>query len=206
MPANHHTDPRRDQRMKGVVVSLTGDGFGYIKVDVLDELIGFRQRDVPGGRPLVEGQSATCKMKRTDRGKLRAFDIEPGRVHTSPWITYSALGLAAAAAVTIAAGVGLGLDRAIFWLLVWLMAINITVLVFYRLDKAMAEAGGSRRIAERALHVIELAGGSLAVPFARKKFHHKTRPEKREFRAMSWAILALHLSLACAAAWYFLIR
>lgn len=66
--------------------------------------------------------------------------------------------------------------------------------------------GGDRRIAERALHVIEAAGGSPSAPFARNLVKHKVSAEKRSFRITSWSILATHLVLAVGVGWLVFLR
>ncbi len=193
--------------MRGVVVSIQDDGgFGRFKVKGMDDQVGFRQQDVPGGQPLVVGQWATFDTRRTDRGRLRATDIEPEGKPRPPWVVHSAIGMAPAAAVTAVVGLGLGLGHILWWLLVWLVVINLTELAFYKIDKSRAEGGGDRRIAERAIHVVEAAGGSLSAPFARKHFIHKVRAEKRWFRVKSWSILATHLVLVISVGWYVFLR
>lgn len=193
--------------MRGVVVSVQEDGgFGRFKVTGMDEQVGFRQQDVPGGQSLVVGQWATFDTRRTDRGRLRATGIKPEGKSRPPWIVHSAIGIAAAAAVTAVVGLGLGLGHILWWLLVWLVAINLTELAFFKSDKLLAEGDGDRRIAERAIHVLEAAGGSLSAPFARKHYRHKVRAEKRKFRITSWSILTAHLVLANSIVWYLFLR
>ena len=58
-------------------------------------------------------------------------------------------------------------------------------------DKRRAVRGGSR-VPEKTLHVLELCGGWPGAFLAQKAFRHKT--QKRSFRIVYWAIVALHLA------------
>lgn len=104
------------------------------------------------------------------------------------WVVHSIAGIASAAAVTAIVGLVLRLVHPLSWLFTWLVAINLTVLVFYGLDKGLA-VRGTWRIAERAIHVVEAAGGSPAGLLARGLFRHKVSVNKRTFRFVSWSIL-----------------
>jgi uncharacterized membrane protein YsdA (DUF1294 family) len=70
--------------------------------------------------------------------------------------------------------------------------------VVYGADKRRAGTGG-RRVPERTLHLLGLAGGWPGSLAARRYYRHKTR--KGSFRLAFWAVVALHLALVGAAAY-----
>jgi uncharacterized membrane protein YsdA (DUF1294 family) len=59
-------------------------------------------------------------------------------------------------------------------LLVWLLAINIVTAVVYAWDKARARRG-NRRIPERTLFLLNLAGGFIGAWIVFFGMRHKTR-------------------------------
>lgn len=61
----------------------------------------------------------------------------------------------------------------------------------YGFDKRRAGAGG-RRVPERTLHLLALAGGWPGALFGQRRFRHKT--QKVGFRVVFWATVALHLA------------
>ncbi len=68
----------------------------------------------------------------------------------------------------------------------------------YGFDKRRAAAGG-RRVPERTLHLLALAGGWPGAILARRRYRHKTR--KVPFLIASWAVVALHVAVVGAAAY-----
>jgi uncharacterized membrane protein YsdA (DUF1294 family) len=76
----------------------------------------------------------------------------------------------------------------------WVAGASIVSFVAYGVDKAIAKAvAGGRRIPERVLHGIDIAGGSLGGLAARSIFRHKTA--KPAFYMISWVILALQAAV-----------
>ena len=75
---------------------------------------------------------------------------------------------------------------------------GLVTIVAYRLDKRAATRG-RRRIRERTLHLLEVAGGCLGGLIARPLLRHKTRDAR--FRVVSWLILALHAGAWAMAFW-----
>ncbi len=61
------------------------------------------------------------------------------------------------------------------WLLTWLVAINLVTFGAYAWDKAQAKRTGARRIRERTLWILCLAGGVLGAWIAFFALRHKTR-------------------------------
>lgn len=79
-------------------------------------------------------------------------------------------------------------------ILVYLLCINVTSIVAYAWDKNCARTN-SRRISERTLHFLSLAGGWIGALFAQRIFRHKT--QKRSFRINFWISVGLNLGI-CA--------
>lgn len=78
------------------------------------------------------------------------------------------------------------------WLGAWLFAINLISLVYYGCDKLQARRAG-RRVPERVLHLLALAGGSAGAYAGMRAFRHKTL--KGGFRVVFWGIIVLQLAL-----------
>ncbi len=76
------------------------------------------------------------------------------------------------------------------WILAVQLVLSLVTLAVYGHDKRRAERGG-RRVPERTLHLLELAGGWPGALLAQRLFRHKSR--KLSFRLVLWAIIALHL-------------
>ena len=60
------------------------------------------------------------------------------------------------------------------WYLIWLTASGGGAFLAYGWDKSQARRGG-RRIPERTLHLLALAGGAAGAWLGRGLFRHKTR-------------------------------
>ena len=63
------------------------------------------------------------------------------------------------------------------YLMYYLIVINIAAWIMYGLDKWKAKSG-ARRISERALLLVALAGGSVGALAGMILFRHKTRKAK----------------------------
>lgn len=68
--------------------------------------------------------------------------------------------------------------------------------ILYGLDKRRAGTGG-RRIPERTLHLLTLAGGGPGAFLAQQTFRHKTR--KLPFLIRFWLLTLLHVVLVAVA-------
>jgi len=77
------------------------------------------------------------------------------------------------------------------WILYIYLGVSALTFLVYGFDKRRAVRGGSR-VPEKTLHVLELCGGWPGAFLAQKAFRHKT--QKRSFRIVYWAIVALHLA------------
>jgi uncharacterized membrane protein YsdA (DUF1294 family) len=76
--------------------------------------------------------------------------------------------------------------------LTWYSLLSIVLFILYGLDKAQAVASG-RRIPERVLHSLALAGGFAGGLLGRIIFHHKTR--KPYFLILLLVSAAIHVIL-----------
>ena len=81
--------------------------------------------------------------------------------------------------------------QAVLWGAAWLAGVNAATLGAFGWDKRRARQGG-RRVPERTLLGLALAGGSPAALAARRLFRHKTR--KQPFGAILHAICGLHMA------------
>jgi uncharacterized membrane protein YsdA (DUF1294 family) len=61
------------------------------------------------------------------------------------------------------------------WLLAWLVVINLVSFTAYAWDKSQARRTGARRVRERTLWLLCLAGGVLGAWVAFFLLRHKTR-------------------------------
>jgi uncharacterized membrane protein YsdA (DUF1294 family) len=61
------------------------------------------------------------------------------------------------------------------WLLTWLVAINLVTFAAYAWDKSQSRRTGARRVRERTLWILCLAGGVAGAWIAFFALHHKTR-------------------------------
>ena len=84
--------------------------------------------------------------------------------------------------------------------LVYLVMSALTFLL-YGLDKFQASRRGGR-VPERTLHLFELLGGWPGALLGMAVFRHKT--QKRSFRLVFFAVVALHLAGWAAAGWFLL--
>ena len=75
------------------------------------------------------------------------------------------------------------------WLLAWYPAMSLISYLQYAHDKRQAQRGGSR-VAERSLHLIELAGGWPGALLAQQCLRHKTR--KLSYQVTFWLIVLAH--------------
>jgi uncharacterized membrane protein YsdA (DUF1294 family) len=74
--------------------------------------------------------------------------------------------------------------------------VSLVAFATYAADKAQAGLGKGR-ISERALHLIELAGGWPGALVAQRQFRHKTR--KARFQLIFWLIVLAHVAVV---GWY----
>lgn len=83
-----------------------------------------------------------------------------------------------------------------------LVAVASTVaFVAYGVDKRRAGTD-ARRIPERTLHLLALAGGWPGAIVAQRRFRHKT--QKVRFRVVFWITVVLHVAAVAAVAYLLL--
>ena len=88
-----------------------------------------------------------------------------------------------------------GWPTAARWVGGYVLAIGAATWVLYGFDKRRAQTG-RRRVPEKTLHLLELAGGWPAAYLARRYYRHKTA--KGRYRVVFWTIVFLHQILALA--------
>jgi uncharacterized membrane protein YsdA (DUF1294 family) len=74
----------------------------------------------------------------------------------------------------------------------WTLVASVFCSALYYVDKRQA-IHDNRRISEKQLHLIELAGGWPGAVIARQVFRHKTR--KLAYRLRFWLIVVVHVLL-----------
>jgi uncharacterized membrane protein YsdA (DUF1294 family) len=95
---------------------------------------------------------------------------------------------------------GHSLSRILLWILVALyVGVSLVTFGVYGWDKHRARRGG-RRVPERTLHALALAGGWPGAWLAQVTFRHKTR--KGSFQIGFWAVVAVHLLAWTAVVWW----
>jgi uncharacterized membrane protein YsdA (DUF1294 family) len=77
---------------------------------------------------------------------------------------------------------------------------SLVTFAAYGFDKRRAGTGG-RRVPERTLHLLALAGGWPGAVLGQRHFRHKTR--KVSFLVAFWAVVVLHLAAVGAVVYYF---
>ena len=88
-------------------------------------------------------------------------------------------------------------------ILIGLAAFNAVVWACYRIDKARAARRGARRISERTLLALALAGGSLGALAGMYGHRRRHKTSKLWFVVALWGIVALH---AAALVWWLAAR
>lgn len=94
------------------------------------------------------------------------------------------------------------MDQTIGSVALYLASVNGATLMAYGYDKFAAKSR-LRRIPERVLHRLELAGGTPAAWLGQRIFRHKTI--KPEYQTRFWTIVAAQLAALAAivGAWIF---
>ncbi len=118
------------------------------------------------------------------------------RWHRSPMAVFFITGVIISIALTIGLFY-IGLP----WLFAYLIAINLSTMLFYGYDKLKAGKDGWR-VPERVLHMLALLGGSPTAFVSQKLFRHKTI--KGSFRVWFWVIIMIQIIVV--AAWFYLNR
>lgn len=156
---------------RGVVVQYDPDrGFGFIRCSAFGaEDVFVHASSIPEGVSLSPGQHVKFTAERSSKGP-RAIHVEPGRKGFSPAMISGIV----LAVVLVAFAFALGRYAKLSPLWAIFGAINAATFLVYGIDKSRA-ARGARRVPERVLLGLALAGGSLGAVFAMTTFRHKTR-------------------------------
>ena len=189
--------------MQGEIVQFDpAKGFGFIKVAGQQEDIFVHQSDVDNGVRLQTGMRVEFDVRTTPKGP-RAANIKASgvaaptqparRSSANPYMLYTIVAVAIVAVI----GGALFLLFGWYWLLDYLIAINIAAFALYGYDKNAAQ-NSRLRVPERVLHGVELFGGTPGAFIAQRVFHHKTR--KVSYRIVFWLIFAIQ---AAAVIWWF---
>ena len=189
--------------MQGEIVQFDpAKGFGFVKVAGQKDDIFIHQSDVDNGVRLQTGMRVEFDVRTTPKGP-RAANIKASgvaaptqparRSNANPYMLYSIVAVAIVAVI----GGALFLLFGWYWLLDYLIAINIAAFVLYGYDKNAAQ-NSRLRVPERVLHGVELFGGTPGAFIAQRVFHHKTR--KVSYRIVFWLIFAIQ---AAAVIWWF---
>ena len=195
--------------MRGEIVQFdAAKGFGFVKVAGQPKDIFIHQADVKNGVRLRTGMTVEFDVRTTNKGPRAANITAQGESaqsksagsaavrpsHTSPYWVFTLVALAIVAVV----GGGLYLLFGWFWLLDYLIAINVAAFALYGYDKRAAQ-GDRLRVPERVLHGVELLGGTPGAFLAQRVFHHKTR--KVSYRIVFWLIFAVQAAAVIAWFW-----
>lgn len=79
------------------------------------------------------------------------------------------------------------------------VVMSVAAFLTYALDKWLAGSRYGRRVPERTLHWLELAGGWSGALVAQQVFRHKTR--KTTFGLLFWTIVVVHMILIGLCLW-----
>ena len=188
--------------MKGTVIQFDDKkGFGFIQPDSQSEQIFVHASAVTTAGRLAAGQRVTFDVAPSSRGP-RASNVivdgaaarQPQRVSTSPISPYTLFGGLAVIDTVIVMAIGM-LVFSLSWLWAYLIAINLTTLMLYAYDKAVA-GSGKMRVPERILHAAELFGGTPAGFVGQYFLHHKSA--KGSYQRTFWIIFVAQAILVVA--------
>lgn len=114
--------------------------------------------------------------------------------HTSPFSVYLALTFLIVVLGCNAIG-RIPTEIVYFYLL-----MSFVSFIIYAFDKSKSKKGG-RRIPEKTLHLLAIAGGWPGAIFAQQSLRHKT--QKKEFRFVFWITVIVNI---IGFTWFFFVR
>jgi uncharacterized membrane protein YsdA (DUF1294 family) len=85
------------------------------------------------------------------------------------------------------------------WLILWLIGINVVTAAMYAWDKSRSKVSGARRVRERTLWILCLAGGVVGAWIVFFGLRHKTRHRSfwvvQSVASVLWAVLLVAILL-----------
>ena len=180
--------------MQGKIIKWDQDkGFGFIEPSgggddiFIHKTALLNRKRTPQVNDKLEFSISTDKQGRYCAAKARfAGEKKPASSYkkTSPFSIY----LSCAFLVALCVAYGLGVVPKL--LLFYYLALSLTALVYYFVDKSRAQRG-AKRIREKSLHFVSLAGGWPGAAIAQQVLRHKS--VKVEFRVVYWATVMVNI-------------
>lgn len=115
----------------------------------------------------------------------------------NPYLLFAILGLGGAALVAVLLSPIIGSIAA------WLIGINLSALVLYRVDKSAAQAG-RLRVPEAILLLLEAIGGTIGGWFAMWMMQPRHKTQSGGFLVWFFVILAIQILGVLMATFFFL--
>lgn len=113
----------------------------------------------------------------------------------NPYFLFGLLGLGGAALATVL------LSQIINPIVAWMVAISLSAIIIYRVDKSAAQAGGLR-VPEVILLLLEAVGGTIGAGFAMWMIRPRHKTQSGGF--LLWFFAILVIQILGVAAFYFL--
>ena len=186
-------------RFEGTIKSWNDErGFGFIEPAKGGQEVFVHIKAFPRsfGRPQVN-QRISFEVEFGPQGKKRARNVEPALQvrpgvrarHDSPaqWGVATLFAIPAFLVLYLLVSV---LWRPPHWFAAAYLGFSLLTFLAYALDKASA-VDGSRRVAERTLHTLALAGGWPGALLAQQFLRHKSI--KAGFRSVFWGTVAVNV-------------
>lgn len=191
--------------MKGTVVQFDDKkGFGFIQPDGQAAQVFVHASAVTTAGRLVRGQRVSFEVTSSPKGpRASNVAVEGAAVQAptqqrasavSPYLLFGGLAVIDTILVML---IGV-LVFSLSWLWAYLIAINITTLLLYLYDKAVA-GSGSLRVPERVLHGAELCGGTPAGFIGQRVLHHKSA--KGSYQRTFWLIFIVQVIVVGGLIW-----
>ncbi len=179
--------------MNGTIIRFDDKkGYGFIQPDGEDQVIFVHASDVTTAGRLAVGQRVRFEVTQSAKGP-RAANVAvegaaaamPSRGSSSPVSPHLLFGIFAIGDTILVMVLAL-LVFSLSWLWAYLIAINLTTLMLYAYDKAVA-GSGAIRVPERVLHAAELFGGTPAGFISQRVMRHKSA--KGSYQRVFWLIV-----------------
>lgn len=185
--------------MKGTITKFDDKkGYGFIQPDGQSENVFVHASDVTTAGRLAVGQRVRFEITQSAKGP-RAANVAvegaaaatPSRRGSSPVSPYWLFG-SLAVVDTVLVMVLAMLLFSLSWLWAYLIAINVTTLMLYAYDKAIAGTG-MVRVPEKVLHAVELLGGTPAGIVGQHLLRHKRA--KGSYQIIFWLIFFVQVGI-----------